>query len=308
MKQFGIQFILCIFLSASVWLLHNLSLYYTETVSVQVAVQSNIEGRAQSASHEVCISARCKAKGFRLINLNSRKKAVRLFVDQTQLVSKGEDVYILPASHVYNYCTEIFGEETSVEALITDDLQLCFPIVNSRRVPVLAVQEIGYKSQYCALKPISFSPDSVTIYGDASIIDRITAVHTKQINYPDLSRSVHGNIKLEKIPGVRISAEEASYSIEVGRFVELSSMVRVRARNVPSGTDMAIIPDMVKVTMRCSFPVIGDPFENALFWVDWCEFSSSHTGNCIIHWSNLPDQVISCQTDPSVCECFEKQR
>ena len=78
MKSWG-PFLLCLLLSMGIWLAHNLSLTYTDLVSVGVVAESNLEGRAQRSSSEVEVTARVRASGFHLIWTHRPYLPVQLF-------------------------------------------------------------------------------------------------------------------------------------------------------------------------------------------------------------------------------------
>ena len=53
-------FVMSLLLAFSIWLIHNLSLYYNEEVSVPIRARSNIPGRAQLSSNDAIVQARLR--------------------------------------------------------------------------------------------------------------------------------------------------------------------------------------------------------------------------------------------------------
>ena len=47
-------------LAFSIWLIHNLSLNYSDTISVPVMAQCNIDGHSNVSSNSSMIAARCR--------------------------------------------------------------------------------------------------------------------------------------------------------------------------------------------------------------------------------------------------------
>ena len=71
--------LLALLLAFSVWLIHNLSLRYSDYLSVPVVAKCNIDGHAAESSDKSDIAARCRATGYNILangfKRNGRKKA-----------------------------------------------------------------------------------------------------------------------------------------------------------------------------------------------------------------------------------------
>lgn len=304
-----IGLILCLVLSFGIWLVHNLSQSYSDIVSVPVTAESNIEGRAVRSSSEVTVSARINASGFHLLNLASeaRKSKVKsVFIDSEDFVRGSGDYFTVSASSLLKYVSDIFGQGVSLESFVSGDLQFKFAPENHKKVPVKAVQSISFKPQYMSLGEMQTSPDSVVVYGDPQRLEGIESVLTRQITHNDLRGGVHGAVKLQTPAGVRLSQKEVAYSLEVTRFVEVKTTVRIGTRHVPAGSKLSVLPSTADVSFRCVFPMSINPVDRAEFYVDYNDFAKSITGRCIVHCDGLPDGVISYTVEPDVCDCTEQ--
>lgn len=294
---------MCLLLSAGIWLIGNLSHDYTAIVNVPVSVSSNIEGRASQSLTEVSVSGRVTTSGFHLIALRN-SKPVPVFIKSTDFIQEDNDLFNVPASNLNLYTEQIFGKGVNTEALISDGITVRFSPEAYRKVPVKGVVNLSYRPQYKSLGPVEFTPDSLFVYGDPSRLDHVDAVLTRPITLNDVRRSVHGIAKVDAPSGIRVSDNEVSYSINVSRFVEISTEAGISLRNVPSGLMLSIFPTTVKATFSCVFPLMEDPTENVVFYIDYDEFAESLTGRCIIHCDGLPDGVIDYKLEPQICDCF----
>lgn len=300
------QFFLCVLLSASVWLIHNMSRDYTGVVSVPVLATSSLKGRAATATESVSIDARCSATGFRLLRLRHSSRDVHIEIHPEDFVyNPFEDRYTVSAAELAKYSADIFGEGVKLETFLNSGYSFTFRKENYRTVPVSAVWNGTFKSQYMASGPIRFQPDSVTIYGDGSLLETVDAVLTRPINSNELSKSTGGVTRLVPVPGIRMSEQEVTWSLDVVRFVEMRADVSVTARNVPAGISFSVYPSSVEAVFRCRFPVKGDPSDVCEFYVDYNEFSSSLSGSCIVHCDYQPSYVIDLSIIPEVVECME---
>lgn len=303
MKNY-LRIILAVLLSISIWLIYNLSQPSTDLVTVDLVAHSNIEGRAADASEQVQVVAVCGATGFRLIRLaRQSKKPVDVFINASDLEHKEGEFFTISAPELFRYSSELFGSDVTVQSIVSQNVRIRFARENNRKVPVVPIQAITYRQQYMATAPIKLVPDSVLVYGEPSRLESVDRVVTRPIEMSDVNRSKHGVVKIEPVAGVRLSATEATFSLEVDRFVEVPGKALVDVRNVPAGLQLAVFPSSVDVVYRCVFPINRDPGSEARFYVDYSEFAESLTGKCVVHCDKLPEGVIDVKVEPQVCEC-----
>lgn len=279
---------------------------YTGVVNVSVLASSSLKGRAAQALESVSIDARCSATGFRLLRLKHSVRDVSINIHPEDFVySAADDRFVISATELTKYSAEIFGAGVQLVTFLSQGYSFRFSRENNRTVPVSAVWNGTFKPQYMASAPIRIQPDSVMVYGDASLLETVDAVFTRPLNYNEISKSIGGVAALVPIPGVRMSEREVTWALDVVRYVELRSQVSVIARNVPDGISFSIFPSTVDAVFRCRFPAKGDPADVCEFYVDYAEFSRSLSGNCVVRCDNEPSYVIDCDIRPAVVECME---
>jgi hypothetical protein len=302
-----VQFLLCVLFSASIWLVLNLSRQYVAIVSVPVVAVSNIEGRAALSQSEATATAQVTASGYRHVVLARRhKRAVQVEFAASDFRHAGGDRYAIANAALYRYVSQVFGDGVTVESFISDDLEFSFPEESYKKVPVRAVLSVSYAPQYMALKPLSLQPDTVLVYGEPSRLENVSSVSTKPLDLDNLRSSAHGKVRLEPLSGVRLSHEECVYSLEVTRYVEIRSEVRIETRNVPSRVDLAVLPSTATAVFRCTFPTATDPSAQAKFYIDYQDFAGSLSGRCVAHCEGLPNNVIDYTLTPEVFDCLVK--
>ena len=299
------SFLVCLLVSASIWLIHNLSRTQTSLVSVPVVAQSSIAGHAENSSDFVDLTARCRASGFRLLYLGWRKDPLKIRFDAEDLQPVEGDYYSISAAQLYRYVPDIFGADVSVESFLFESVQFRFIPEHYRRVPVVPVNLLSFRPQYMQTGEISISPDSVLVYGSSEMLRSISAAYTKPIVKNDIRGNMHGEIALEVPEGTRLSASNVSWEVPVSRYVELTATLPVVPKNVPNGVDLTVYPSSVDVRFRCVFPLMANPLESAGCYVDYTEFAGSVTGSCIIRCTDIPQGVIDVSISPQVAECVE---
>ena len=303
----GYSFLVCLLLSFSIWLIHNLSQQYSDVVSVPVVAVSNLEGRAQHSAAACNIVARCRTTGFTLMQLrrNSRRHDKLIPINASDFTHQSGEQYSIDSEDLHKYASLIFGENVSIESFASRSFVFRFTAENFKKVPIKPVTTLSFRPQYMPLSQIQFSPDSVVLYADPVRLAGIERVVTRPIVHNDLRKSVHGLVKLEPLAGVRMSEDKVAYSLEVTRFVELAGNVRVELRNVPAGRHFSVYPSSVEVRLDCTFPMQENPLDEIALYVDYREFAGSLTGRCVVHCDELPEGVLSFRIEPQVCDCVE---
>ena len=296
---------LAVVASLAIWLVVNLSRETTGLVSVPVIAHSSIVGRSEAAMESVQITANVTASGFRLLGLALRRnRPVNVAIDPEYLHHTEGDFFTVSANNRVRYSESIFGPQTKAQ-LASDYITVRFAPESFKKVPVVAVRQLRFREQHMATGEIKLTPDSVLVYGNPSRISGIDQILTRQISKYDVDRSLHGKVSLEVPAGTRLSAKEASYSLDVSRYVGITEKVRVGVRNVPEGKVLSVYPSTVDVKFRFIFPISGNPTGSASFYVDYNEFVASIGGKCMVRAEGLPEMAISWEADPEFCECVE---
>lgn len=299
-------FLLALLLAFSTWLIHNLSLKYNAYMSVTIRAVSNIDGHSHMSSDNCNVVARCRATGYNVLKNSyiAVDKVKDVYFASSSMNRKGDETFYITANELKEYTHLIFGNGVTVEYFTSDTLYFNFPVENSKKVPVQPVSSIRYAKQYVNLQPMKISPDSITVYGDPKNIADINCIYTEHIKYEQLKSDIQGTVQLESIEGVRFSDRSVSYSMNVTRCVDMKSSLPVNVRNLPEDKSMMIFPSTVEISMKCVFPMSGDPFTNCMVYVDYNDLLKSLSGKCPVMVDNLPKDVISWESNPHVVKCL----
>lgn len=301
-------FLMSLLLAFGIWLIHNLSLNYSDTMSVPVIAECNLDGHSNVSSNSNMIAARCRTTGFALLRNHHRAKkdAIHVKFDTKDMHHKDGEQFYITAAELTNYVGELYGDGVRLESFLSETVQFRFPYENNRRVPVEAVSVLSFRPQYMAVGRMKLQPDSVTVYGEPLVLEKIDAVFTRSIELTNLKSSAHGSVKLEPVAGVRFSSGEVSYSLDVSRYVEVKAEIAVGVRNVPSGKKISVLPSTASVIFKCEFPMSHDPSNDVSLYVDWRDFESSKSGKCVPHATRLPSGVIEYSISPEVFDVVEE--
>ncbi len=301
-------FLVSLVLAFGIWFIYKILPVYSTDMDVSVKAVCNIEGHSAEAADSYVISAKCKSYGYNIIRrkLFPRRRPVTVNFSKLHPTKDGEFFY-LDASEMHKYDKQIFGEKNTVESFVRDTFYFRFPFETCRKLPVEAVCEIDYEPQYMMAGEMSLSPDSVTVYGEPSVLDALDCVRTQVLKLSGVSSRLSGDLRLEKITGVRLSDKSVEYSAEVVRYVELVKQFPVSTKHVPKGRRLMLYPSVVNVTFKCRFPT-RNLVDSVSFYVDYNDFLEARSGKCFVKANGLTREVLSYSVSPEVVECIPADR
>ena len=297
-------FLLALLLAFSIWLIHNLGLKYNDYLTASVKAECNIEGHTNISLNTSDVIARCRATGYKAImsDIKARRRPVTVKFDPSVMRHKDADLFYVLASDLTEYTHLIYGDGVTLEYFVSDSVFFRFPEVDHKKVPVEPVYSVTYMSQHMSDGDLQIIPDSVTLYGQARILNTIDKVLTEPIKYSNLSSDIQGVTRLEKIKDVRLSVSEVHYLLDVCRYVEMKMTLPVTVENVPSDKRLVPFPSKADVLLRLSFPLESQP-EGLELSVDYNEFISSLSGMCSLTLDSDVKGLISYDVEPVAVNC-----
>ena len=147
-----------------------------------------------------------------------------------------------------------YDRELDVRAtsIVPRELTLDFEQRAERRVAVVAEIDAVPATGFTVLRPISVSPDTVTVRGPASELEQITRVATRRIGLDDISTTVVRDVPIELPTGVRsvtVDPSSALVTVEVDSLVILRQRLPVVLAG-PGSDDAVVTPDSVEAVIR----------------------------------------------------------
>lgn len=299
----------CLLLSLGLWFIVNMSRRNSAVVSVPVVALSNIPGCAQRSYTEAEIVARCKASGFRLFRLQTIGRSAKpVFFSPDDFNAIGRGRYSISASSLNRYVEAVFGPGVEVEAFISPDVKFSFKPEYCRKLPIKPICYFSFSPQYMAAGDVQLNPDSVLVYGDAEMLDKMESVSTESFQHYDLHRNANGMASLNVPAGVRASISEVRYELPVTRFVSVEKEMQLKVRNLPDSIMLSLFPSSVYVTARIAFPIKSSFPGDMECYVDYNEFVTSRVGECIIKMTPGPEGLLDISADPQLCRCVDRVR
>jgi hypothetical protein len=301
-------FLFCLFLAFVLWAIRNLSDYYSVNLNYSVHVVTQKRGHSAEAFSDNKLSVTGRASGFYILQnrLGIQGNLINLSVPGRLLkpVPGTEDKFFFVVSEVSDIITDALSGHVEIESFSSDTLYLTLPRQSHRNIPVAVDYTARFKDQYMPVGKIKLSPSTVTVYGDMSLLQNIDSVRTKHITFERLSSSRSGTVELLPVSGLRFETKEIYYTLEVVRYVEISTTIPVESVNVPEDKYVKFFPNTVRVTYRIPFSNKQNR-ENTIFvaTIDYKEITASISNTVEPMVSGLPENVLSVELDPKFIKC-----
>jgi len=301
--------LLSLLLASSIWVLHNLSLKYTDYVTVSVVAKSSIDGRTEFSTNSADITARARCIGYSLLKVRfNRNESIVIPFREDEFHYEGGDVFYLTSKELHDHVKDFYGDGSVVETdgFVTDTVRFRFSTVSHKKVPVTINGSFTPDENYTFKGDVKLYPDSVTVYGESSRIALISEVMTKRVYKTGIDKAHSGTVKLQKVRDIRYSSDAVRYSYEVTRFVDIERTASLHVINKPMDKDIFILPSVVDVRFRCKFPYVGDPVEDAVLYVDYEDYLESRSGKCPVKVMNAGSDVLEYAVEPEYVELIEQ--
>lgn len=303
-RKEGLLLLLSLLLAFIIWLLHSLSLQYSVFLEYNLEITSYLQERSRSSLSEDVLIIRGKSDGYYILKQRiGRRKTLRVQVPPESLKHKEGDVFSVRCEEIKGNIVEALGSNVQLEFIVTESLDLSFPQMISRKVPVIPKSSITYDGQYMPVGNIELRPDSIEIYGDSGLLESIDYVWTETISRTGVNGPVQGMCGIVPVRRVEFSENTVYYSLNVVRYIEESISVPVTASGVPDGKEMIVLPSEVTLTFRRVFS--GERFlpENFVLSVDYGNYISTIDSELVPELVSKPDGVISWEISPRYVDC-----
>lgn len=249
-------FLICLALSAFIWLLTVLSDTVIISKPLRIRVLPPEGGYSVGNGHFLETEAQVKTKGFKVLTEQlSGTPEVELRPDPT-LFGKAalKRGYItLRLSQYAGQINSGLGDDFEVVGFQPDSVRIDLRSMKIRRVPVVFSGSVSYIRQHDSFGDIRFTPDSVEISGSDEDLANVHAIYTENINLKNLETEDIRMVNLDYSPyNGRISGytDEVEMTIPVAEFTEKKLSVPIEIRNLPDTLSVFLYPSRAEVRVN----------------------------------------------------------
>ena len=125
--------------------------------------------------------------------------------------------------------------------------------LSTKRVPVVPEFTVSFKEGYGQVGAVMLSPDSITVSGAETVLERIASWKTASTSFEELKAPVEAMVPLALSVGpmVRSSPSSVRVRINVEPFAEkVFSGLPVEIRRLPPNRDVIFIPPKMEIVAR----------------------------------------------------------
>ncbi len=254
-------FLIFLVLSTGFWFLNALQKDYTTTVEYPVEFTNIPEGFILKESKAKELQLKVKAGGFNILRYHLSTSFDPLIInvsEMTQLRDDDKAEFYLASSRFSRSINDQLSSGLSLLEVTPDTLFINLSPLKIKKVPVSANIETQFEKQYLQGGKLIINPDSVTVSGEAAIVDSIKEVYTEHTVFSNLKDTLVTNLSLVNIEGVELSDSKVSVTIPVEPFTESTVQVPIIPQNVPDSLRLKAFPPEITVSFRVSLSRFED--------------------------------------------------
>lgn len=168
-----------------------------------------------------------------------------------------------------------------------------------KRVPIRLQGHIAANPLFY-ITEMNFTPDSVTVWAPASILDTITAVQTEMTEVADLTQNENRILKLAHVKGQKIIPSQVQLSVAVDMYTEKSVSVPIQGLNFPGDQQLITFPSRATISFRVGTKQYKDiTGEDFVVAVTYEELIQNPSSSFPLHVRSVPEGVSQVRISPS---------
>ncbi|MFV0522286.1 MAG: hypothetical protein ACK5MI_07660 [Mangrovibacterium sp.] len=252
-----ISFAICMLIASSLWFLNALNKEYTINLSYPIKYINLPKDKMLVNTPPDHFNLKVNAGGFSILRH-------KLSMSFTPLVVNGESFFSelqnsdssshieIPINRLENKIASQISSELKITDIFPNTLVFNFEPLKKKRVKIKPNISYTLAKQHFVSDAITFSPDSITVYGPNSIIDTLQFVFTEKQHYTKLNQSIRRNITIQDINDLQYSPKRVVMNVPIEEFTEKVIDVPIQIINVPDSLNIKLFPDKAKVSFLVS--------------------------------------------------------
>ena len=234
--------LLAFFVSLFSWLAINLSKNYSRSATVILTYKNKPNNLVFQPSDSI-LTVELEGSGFAYLNANIQDRYFEIDV-------KDHKDYWSYKRNLSSLKKRLFGN-LNVLSIRPDTVFFKKTKLESKTVPIKKNITVLCKLGYGITNEGNFR-DSVTVFGTNSLLKTIKYIPTDSVLYENLDKPVEGRVYLQSVyESLRYEIDYVHYSYDIERFTEGEFQLPITVVNVPTGKNVTIFPNQVKVRFQC---------------------------------------------------------
>jgi hypothetical protein len=236
-----------VLLGMFLWFSVNLREQYQVTVDAPLTIDGIPEGMAIRTPVPASLQLRFRGDGWRLATLLIGS-VPHLHVPLSSLAPENPTISL-------NEVLDRIALARGVQLIDMnpDTVSVMLDRRGEKRVAVLPDLALSFRDGYGQVGPVIVSPDSITVYGATTVLERISAWHTSAVRFDDLKNPLEEDVPVAGSLDHPLDFSPASVKIRVNiqPFAEkVFSGLPVEIHLLPQNRDVIFIPPKVDIVAR----------------------------------------------------------
>ncbi len=306
-------FLVCLLISAFVWLLMSLNREYYSTVDYKLQISGLPADKILMNKPGDHLLLRVRGQGFDLAELDifSPQRSVNIDVRDIKLTERtnGDFTgYLLTAPYATSIARQLKLSD-ELTGVSPDTLFFRFREKMQKKVPVRAPVEFTLDRQFWLSGPILLKPDSIVLKGLQSVLDTIDFMQSTAYQYGKINDSVQVKLPLIHFAlehPLEMSSDSVQVTVPVEQFTEVRLEVDIHPAEIDSVEYYRFFPDKVNLFCQVSFRdykrVDGTMF---LIAAEKAKHESGEAGFARLKVMRKPDFVKNIRMEPEIVEYLQ---
>ena len=284
-------FLFFLLLSGAFWLMMALNETYEEELKVPVRLVGMPRNAVMTDEPADTVKVTVRDKGFTLVTYKYGHWFRPLTFKFATYANEDQGHGAIPAADIIKQVQSQLYGSSKLLSVKPEKLDFYFTYGASKKVPIRFRGKISTSKSYY-LAHTEFSPMMVTAYANKKVLDELKYVEIEPFNYRNLQDTIHQNVRLQKIRGVKLVPSTVRLSVYPDVLTEESIEVPVSAVNMPAGMVLRTFPSRVTVrfTIGASqFRMIRPEQFNVV--VDYQALAENPSDKCTLQLRSVPSSV-----------------
>jgi len=251
-KKKAIVFSLCLFISIFFWLLIKFSKEFQLNVICPISFTNLPAEKILMNRLDTTLLITIKSQGFNLLYYQLFKKKNTLKIDAS-LLNQNDSISNIEPSQLLKMLSKQFDFNYEIVNVYPDNFTLHWEKALVKRYAVKPNLSINYKKQFQLYNTIKTEPDSISVSGTKSDLEKIKCFYTKRTTLNNISKSQNIFVDIlipTNLQRIKLFTPKVKVFIPVEKFTEAEIEIGVTISNNSSMKNIKLFPDKVKITYQ----------------------------------------------------------
>ncbi|NPD44336.1 MULTISPECIES: hypothetical protein [unclassified Lentimicrobium] len=298
-----IVFLICLGISAFLWLLIKLSQEYEINVNIPVKYHNYPEDQILINKPDSVIQIRITDNGFDLIgtSLFGSPSSLELNIPEmttSQINAQIKQSYSLVRTKIEEL-NKIFSSAKNLRLLGPDSLVLKFEKLATKEVTIFPNIKYLLLPQFQLKGAARLQPQIITLYGSQNKLDLIDTVYTESKTYTELDLSFKDQIKLLIPSNVNTKVRTSELIVEVEKFTEAKITIPI-PQDFIDNKNIRLFPKHIEIKYAVSFEKFNEIKPEGFKVI--AAIDPLNIGKLNISLESFPDDIRVIDFSPKVAE------